>query len=132
MASYASENPERPDWRYQEAYRRARRRVKARLSFFWHLASYVIVNLMLVFIYFATPTSAPAPAGQVPWFLWSLGGWGIGLLFHFLSVFVFPGNGTGKIPRWMIEQELGQLQAEPGPNQPDRPYSSSWPNVRPD
>nr|WP_321233330.1 2TM domain-containing protein [uncultured Psychroserpens sp.] len=66
----------------EEAYMRAQKKVKALMGFYWHLASYVIVNLFIIILIvsnggrlfsfgtFATPLF-----------------WGIGLLFHFLGVF---------------------------------------------
>jgi len=67
----------------EEIYQQARKRVEEKKGFFTHLAVYIIVNIMLVLIW-AFPSG-----GGYPWFLWPLGGWGIGLVFHFLGVFVF-------------------------------------------
>ena len=105
---------ERPDWQYQEAYRRASRKVKARVSFMWHLAIYIVVNLMLVFIYYSTAPSTSS--GQVPWFLWALGGWGIGLMFNFLGAFVFPSAENAPVQRWMVEQELSHIESRAPPS----------------
>ncbi len=74
---------------YQEAYRRATMRVRARLGFYWHAASYVIVNGMLMAIYLLT--SLGISGFYYPWFIWPMAVWGVGLLFHFLSTFVFGG-----------------------------------------
>jgi hypothetical protein len=37
------------------------------------------------------------------WFFWPLGGWGIGIFFHYLNVFVF-GEGT-TLQEWAMERE---------------------------
>jgi len=67
----------------EEIYDKARKRVEEKKGFFIHLAVYICVNIGLVLIW------AFAAGGGYPWFFWPLGGWGIGLLFHFLEVFVF-------------------------------------------
>ncbi|MEM1991533.1 MAG: 2TM domain-containing protein [Nitrososphaerota archaeon] len=50
---------------------------EANRGFSSHLASYIIVNVFLVFINLYT---SPATI----WFVWPLFGWGIGLAFHFV------------------------------------------------
>jgi len=66
----------------EEAYLRAQKKVKALVGFYWHLASYVIVNLFIIIMIVSNGGT-----------LWSFGTfataffWGIGLLFHFLGVF---------------------------------------------
>ncbi|MFC1906622.1 2TM domain-containing protein [Chloroflexota bacterium] len=67
----------------EEIYHQARKRVEEKKGFFIHLAVYIVINILLVLIW-----AFPSGGGE-PWFLWPLGGWGIGLLFHFLGVFVF-------------------------------------------
>jgi hypothetical protein len=62
-----------------DAYRRAEKRVNELRGFYSHLLTYCIVNAGLFLInYLCTP--------QHWWFLWSLLGWGIGLLCHGLTV----------------------------------------------
>jgi len=81
----------------QEAYERAKKRVEAKFGFYIHLSVYIVVNLLLVVINFSTST-------QYLWFKWPLMGWGIGLFFHALSVFLFS---TGSaIKDQMIEKEI--------------------------
>ncbi|MFC2123007.1 2TM domain-containing protein [Bacteroidota bacterium] len=86
----------------EEIYQQARKRVEEKKGFFTHLAAYIIVNTMLVLIW-----AFPAGGGY-PWFIWCLGGWGIGLLFHFLGVFVFSKR-TGWEKR-EIEKEAEKLR----------------------
>jgi hypothetical protein len=114
------------DPQYQAAYRKAEQRVKAKLGFYWHLASYVIVNGLLILIYLAT---GPIPGFYTyPWFVWPMFGWGVGLLFHFLGVFVFSGNNSDNARRRMIEEEMRRMGAyNPGANATGGfpPYSDS-------
>jgi hypothetical protein len=86
-----------------EAYRRARRTVDAKIGFYIHLAVYVAVNIVLV-----TINLAHSP--QYLWFLWPLFGWGIGVFFHALGVFVFH-SGSG-IKERMVEREAEKLRSD--------------------
>jgi hypothetical protein len=81
----------------REAYERAKKRVEAKMGFYVHFVVYVGVNILLIVINFL---SSP----HYLWFKWPLMGWGIGLLFHGLGVFVFS---KGKsIKERMIEKEM--------------------------
>ena len=71
----------------EEVYRLARQRVEEKKGFYIHLTVYVLVNILLILIWFFT-------GAGFPWFIFPLGGWGIGLLFHFLGVFVFSRGGS--------------------------------------
>jgi pilus assembly protein TadC len=70
------------DFYREDAYIRAQKKVKKIMGFYWHLASYVIVNLFLLIL-----------IGRNNDNFWSFGTfstaifWGIGLFFHFLGVF---------------------------------------------
>ncbi len=86
----------------KEIYEVARKRVEEKKGFFIHLAVYIIINTVLVLIW------AFASGGGYPWFIWPLGGWAIGLLFHFLSVFVFSKQ-TGWEKR-EIEKEMEKIR----------------------
>ncbi len=44
----------RNDQPYYDAYHVAEKRVKAKISFYWHLASYIVVNTFLIGIYLIT------------------------------------------------------------------------------
>ncbi|MEM5564548.1 2TM domain-containing protein [Psychroserpens sp. AS72] len=69
-------------WKKEEAYLRAQKKVKAMMGFYWHLASYVIVNVFLIILITSNGGT-----------LFSFGTfstaffWGIGLFFHFMGVF---------------------------------------------
>ena len=66
----------------EEAYLRAQKKVKALIGFYWHFASYVIVNIFIM-------SMIVINGGE----FWSFGTfataffWGIGLFFHFLGVY---------------------------------------------
>ncbi|WP_299334639.1 2TM domain-containing protein [uncultured Psychroserpens sp.] len=78
---YDSNNHKRAFER-EEAYLRAQKKVKALIGFYWHLASYIIVNIFII-------SMIVINGGR----LWSFGTfatalfWGIGLFFHFLGVY---------------------------------------------
>ena len=86
----------------EEIYREARKRVEAKKGFFIHLTVYIIVNIMLVLIW------ACPGGGGFPWFVFPLGGWGIGILFHFLEAFVFSRQTDWE--RKAIEKEVEKLK----------------------
>ncbi len=86
---YNDDNQERRFLK-EEAYLRAQKKVKALVGFYWHLASYVIVNLFLIILI----TSNGVPFFSFGTFATAFF-WGIGLFFHFLGVFG-PGLLFGK------------------------------------
>ena len=69
------------DFRKEEAYLRAKKKVDAIIGFYWHLAVYVIVNLFLIILIGVNAGfSGFGPYATAVF-------WGIGLVFHFLGVF---------------------------------------------
>ena len=66
----------------EEIYKKARKRVEEKKGLLIHAIIYVLVNALLVVIWAVT-------GSNYQWFWWPLGGWGIGLIFNFLGVFVF-------------------------------------------
>lgn len=85
----------------EELYREARKRVEEKKGFFMHLAVYICVNIFLVIIWAVT-------GDGFPWFVFPLGGWGIGILFHFLGVFVFTRQTEWE--KREIEKEVEKLK----------------------
>ncbi|OQR57162.1 2TM domain-containing protein [Bacillus sp. CDB3] len=65
-----------------EVYLRAKKRVENLKAFYIHLTVYILVNLMLFFINISSDASKL-------WFLYPLGGWGIGIVIHGLTTFPF-------------------------------------------
>ena len=83
----------------QEAYEKAKKRVEAKIGFYIHLAVYVGVNVLLMIINLSTSP------GYL-WFKWPLLGWGIGLFFHGMSIFVFSGRRLREAKERMIKEEM--------------------------
>jgi hypothetical protein len=79
-----------------EAYKRAEKRVEDKLGFYTHAAVYVVVNIFLAVLNLLT-------SPDHKWFVWPLFGWGIGLLFHGVGVFI---SGESSMKERMIEREL--------------------------
>jgi hypothetical protein len=61
----------------------ATKAVDAKIGFYVHLVVYAVVNAGLIAINLLTST-------EHLWFKWPLLGWGVGVFFHALAVFVFP------------------------------------------
>ncbi|MFN8105178.1 MAG: 2TM domain-containing protein [Acidimicrobiia bacterium] len=93
-------------------YKAAKKRVEDIKGFYVHLLIYVCVNAGLFVINAVTSWGAW-------WFYWSMIGWGIGLVVHALTVFVFEGRWLG--PDWerrRIDKILSADSAPPGPSGP--------------
>lgn len=88
----------------EEIYEQAKKTVEAKKGFYVHLTVYILVNIMLVLIW------AFAAGRGFPWFVFPLVGWGIGVLFHFLGVFVFEGGPS----KAAIEKEAERLRRQQG------------------
>lgn len=81
----------------QEVIQRVEKRVEEKLGFYIHLSAYIVVNLLLIALNLSTSPEAY-------WFQWPLFGWGIGVILHGLSVFVF-GAGSA-IRKRLIDAEM--------------------------
>jgi len=66
-------------------YLAAKERVEQLRGFYIHLAVFVMINLFLFGLNMATDRNDL-------WFYWPLLGWGIGIVAHALTVFVFNGQ----------------------------------------
>lgn len=66
----------------EDAYLRAQKKVKALIGFYWHLASYVIVNIFIIILIVSNGGKLFSFATFATAFFW-----GIGMFFHFLGVF---------------------------------------------
>ena len=83
----------------EQIYEEASNRVKTRKRFYGGLATYLIVNAVLIVIW--------ALSGQdYPWFLWPLGIWGVFVLGDYLRIFVF-GKGSDQ---QAIEKEVEKMK----------------------
>lgn len=87
----------------EEIYEAAKKRVKEKRDFYGHLIAYLIVNSILILVWALS-------GGGYPWFVWCMGPWGIGVVFHFLAVFVFPTSATKE--RQAIEKEVEKIKKE--------------------
>ena len=76
---------------------------RRRASFRTHLITYIIVNIFLWTIWYFS--DGRFESGKIPWPAWSTGGWGIGLLFHYLGAFVFSRYDS-------VESEYRKLKEE--------------------
>jgi len=85
----------------QQIRRRAEERVERRFTFFAHLVIYLVINTGAFFIWFFVTNKGKG----FPWFLILAGGWGVGLLAHFFSVFIF-----NKLREKMIDKEAAKLR----------------------
>ena len=88
----------------EQLHRLARRRAAAKLGFLIHLSVFVLVNGGL---YVVNRVTTP----DLPWSLWPLGGWGLGLAIHGLAVLLAPALGAMKAR--MTEEELRRLKSRP-------------------
>jgi hypothetical protein len=72
-----------------------------RASFKYHLMSYAVMNGFFWIIW--ALTGSKFSHSGLPWPVWPMFGWGIGLLFHFLGAYVFPKNN-------LVEKEYEKLK----------------------
>lgn len=90
-------------------YKKAKKRVKAKIGFFNHLKSYLIINAIFIFI--SATEGDPFESLPVAFF------WGIGLVSHYIKVFGLPGNGIWS-KDWEeeeVEREMKRLQQKKEP-----------------
>lgn len=81
---------------------RATKRAEEKLSFLYHLVGYVIVNLILVSVNLLT-------SPNYLWSLWSIVGWGVGLLIHGVVVFLLGGMFENLRDKW-TQDEIENLK----------------------
>ena len=77
---------------------KATKRAEEKIGFYYHLGSYVGVNIFLFLIWYYWTSHV------FPWFLVVLLGWGIGVVGHFFTVFY-----TGYTKR-LAEKEYEKLK----------------------
>ena len=85
-----------------KTYERAEKIVAEKIGFLRHLMIYVLVNILLLAINLVVSTN-------FYWFLIPLGLWGIVLLSHFISVFIFSGEKFERWRRRQVEKEVEKL-----------------------
>jgi len=89
----------------EESYKRAKKRVGELRGFYEHLIAYVVVNIMLVIINLVT-------SPDTLWFYGVTVFWGIGVIWHAISVFGKRGklgkNWEDKKIKEIMEKEKGK------------------------
>ncbi len=81
---------------------------KARVGFKMHAMAYVIVNLFLAGVWYATRADALASGGSpYYWPIWTHLGWGLGLAFHGFGTYG-PGNNMLQREEDKIRQQMGK------------------------
>ena len=75
---------------------------RRRASFRTHLATYLVVIGFLWVLWFVAGAGDYGKKG-VPWPVWAMFGWGIGLFFHYLGAYRKDGHSA-------IEKEYQKLQ----------------------
>ena len=89
----------------EEKYNKAKKRVEEIKGFYSHLIAYVVVNIILFLVdLFTSPGTW--------WFFWPLLGWGIGLFFHGMGVFVFSKFPGKNWENRKIEQIVKEMDDE--------------------
>lgn len=94
------------DFRKEDAYLRAKKKVDELKGFYWHLAVYVVVNLFIIYLvgfYSGSGFFSYEPYTTAAF-------WGIGLAFHFIGVFgsnLFLGKNweNRKLQEFMEEEQ---------------------------
>lgn len=75
---------------------------KRRVGFKKHLATYIGMSAFFWILWFFTGWRYSHIG--TPWPVWPMMGWGIGLMFHFLSVYVFESSNN-------VENEYEKLRS---------------------
>ena len=77
---------------------------KKRVGFRRHLATYIIINAFFWAIWFTTDhKSDDAESAGIPWPIFPMIGWGIGVAFSFLNSYVYPKTNS-------VEKEYEKLK----------------------
>jgi len=91
----------------EQAYEEAREKVRARLGFYRHLATYAATIGAAVFVDLITGGGISVPIR------WLIGLWGALVGYQFLNTFVFPSIWSRETEERMIEEELRRRQDGP-------------------
>ncbi|MEP6615223.1 MAG: 2TM domain-containing protein [Ginsengibacter sp.] len=77
-----------------------------RVGFKNHLLSYVLVNLFFWLVWYSSGHRHNNDAG-IPWPVWPMVGWGIGLASHYAGAYIFPKSNA-------VEKEYQKLKNKNG------------------
>ena len=64
---------------------------RRRASFKKHLATYIVINIFFWILWYFNRERHEAHGG-LPWPVWPMLGWGIGIVFHYLGAYVNTGS----------------------------------------
>lgn len=87
----------------KDLYKRAEKRADEKIGFYHHLYAFVTANAFFILI------NAIFSFGDW-WFYWITGLWAIGLISHFLKVFVFAEKIDDNYRDKMIEKEMEKMK----------------------
>ena len=87
----------------EDLRRRAEKRADEKIGFYRHLYSFICVNIMFIVM------NLVFSPGKW-WFYWITGFWAIGLIGHFLKVFVFAEKLDDNYRDNMIEKEMEKMK----------------------
>ena len=77
---------------------------KRRASFKGHLTTYLLMNIFFWALWYFT--GAQKYNEGLPWPVWPMLGWGIGVAFHYIGAYISPrSNSTQKEYEKLIEQQ---------------------------
>jgi hypothetical protein len=90
----------------EKSYEKAKKIAKNKVAFIRHFISYIVVLAVLATINNLTSR------GGYQWWLWVALFWGIGLIFNFLSAYVFRGGGLRSLEDKMVKREMERMDDE--------------------
>ena len=82
----------------QETYKQARKRAEVKFGFYAHLLIYIVASILFYFLNLLTKP-------EVKWFYWPIAGWGIGVIFHGISVFTTSSSIVERMALKELEKE---------------------------
>ncbi|OXB02181.1 histidine kinase [Flavobacterium oncorhynchi] len=91
----------KPNYTEAERYYQAQKKVKEIRGFYEHLTVFIFVTIVLVVINLVT-------SPEYLWFIWCIGGWGIGVVFHGLKVFGYSPFFNKEWEERKIQEILGK------------------------
>jgi 2TM domain len=95
MKQYSTLPPDKDPQLWEIAQKRA--------SFKNHLGSYVVINAFFWILWYFR--GAHITNDSLPWPVWPMLGWGIGLVFHYLGAYVYPKSNA-------VEREYEKLKQQ--------------------
>ena len=93
----------------EDLYKKAEKRADAKLGFYHHLYGFITGNVILFVLNAITSFGNWFSPGNW-WFLYITALWGIGLIIHFLKVFVFSAKLDDDYRDQMIEKEMEKMK----------------------